>query len=66
MVCEIIFVLIMILDDFNDLKIIDICETSLLKQVVKVPTCKYAIIDLIMTNVDDTLYKEITEARTKW
>ena len=50
--------LIMLLGDFNDLNIIDICETCLLQQVVKVPTRKNAILDLIMTNLDNTLYKD--------
>ena len=50
--------LIMLLGDFNDLNIIDICETCLLQQVVKVPTRKNAILDLIMTHLDNTLYKD--------
>ena len=48
--------LIMLLGDFNDLKILDICETSLLKQVVNVPTRKNAILDLILTNINNNLY----------
>ena len=36
--------LIMLLGDFNDLNILDICESCSLKQVVKVPTCNNAIL----------------------
>ena len=50
--------LIMLLGDFNDLKIIDISETCSLKQVVTVPTRKNAILDLILTNLDNNLYKD--------
>ena len=50
--------LIMLLGDFNDLKIIDLCESCLLKQVVNVPTRKNAILDLIMTNIDNQFYKD--------
>ena len=46
----------MLLGDFNDLKILDICETSLLKQVANVPTRKNAILDLILTNINNNLY----------
>ena len=50
--------LILLLGDFNDLSIIDICESCTLKQVVKVPTRNDAILDLIMTNEDNTWYEE--------
>ena len=50
--------LIMLLGDFNDLNILDICDACSLKQVVKVPTRKNAILDLIMTNIDNTLYED--------
>ena len=50
--------LIILLGDFNDLNIIDLCEISLLKQVVEVPTRNDAILDLIMTNLDNDLYKD--------
>ena len=50
--------LIILLGDFNDLNIIDLCEICLLKQVVEVPTRNDAILDLIMTNLDNDLYKD--------
>ena len=50
--------LIMLLGDFNDLKIIDLCDSCLLKQVVQVPTRRNAILDLIMTNIDNQFYKD--------
>ena len=50
--------LIILLGDFNDLPIEDICETCSLKQVVKVPTRKDATLDLILTNVDNMLFKD--------
>ena len=49
--------LILLLGDFNDLKILDICESCSLKQVVNVPTRNNAILDLIMTNIDNQLYE---------
>ena len=48
----------MLLGDFNDLNIIDICQSCALKQVVKVPTRNNAILDLIMTNQDNSWYKD--------
>ena len=50
--------LILLLGDFNDLNIIDISQSCSLKQVVKVPTRKNAILDLIMTNQDNSWYKD--------
>ena len=50
--------LIMLLGDFNDLDITDLCEICLLKQVVNVHTRDTAILDLIMTNIDNQLYRE--------
>ena len=50
--------LIFLLGDFNDLKIIDLCESCQLKQVVEVPTRNNAILDLILTNLDNCLYKD--------
>ena len=50
--------LILLLGDFNDLKTIDICESCSLKQVVDVPTRNNAILDLIMTNLDNQLYED--------
>ena len=42
---------------FNDLDIKEICEASKHKQIVKVPTRKDAILDLILTNDDNEFYK---------
>ena len=50
--------LILLMGDFNDLKIKDICESCKLKQVVKVPTRKDATIDLIMMNRENNMYSE--------
>ena len=50
--------LILLLGDFNDLNTTDICQSCSFKQVVKVPTRKDAILDLIMTNQDSTWYKD--------
>ena len=50
--------LIVLLGDFNDLPINDICETCSLEQVVKVPTRKNATLDLILTNIDNEFYKD--------
>ena len=50
--------LIMLAGDFNDLKIVDLCESCSLKQVVNVPTRNNAILDLIMTNLDNKWYKD--------
>lgn len=50
--------LIILVGDFNDLNIEDICESCSLKQVVKVPTRKDAILDLILTNVDSIFYND--------
>ena len=49
---------ILLLGDFNDLKVNEICESCKLKQVVKVPTRKEAILDLIMLNEDNNMYNE--------
>ena len=52
--------MIILLGDFNDLKIDDICETCSLHQVVKVPTRKDATLDLILTNANNNLYTDPT------
>ena len=49
--------LIMLMGDFNDLVTKDILKAGKLKQVVKVPTRKEAILDLIMINKGNTMYK---------
>ena len=50
--------LIVLLGDFNDLKTDELCEICSLKQVVNVPTRKKATLDLIMTNMDNLIYKD--------
>ena len=42
--------LILLMGDFNDLPVKDLCDSCNLKQVVKVPTRKDATLDLIMMN----------------
>ena len=49
--------LIVLLGDFNDLKTDELCDTCSLKQVVNVPTRKTATLDLILTNIDNLMYK---------
>ena len=49
--------LFVIMGDFNDLDIKEICDAGKLKQIVNVPTRKDAILDLILTNDDNTFYK---------
>ena len=44
--------------DFNDLKVKNILKSCKLKQVVKVPTRKNAILDLIMMNKNNNMYKD--------
>ena len=48
--------LFIVLGDFNDLPILDICESCNLKQVVEVPTRENKILDLILTNVNNDFY----------
>ena len=50
--------MIILLGDFNDLKIDDICQTCSLHQVVNIPTRKDATLDLILTNVNNNLYTD--------
>ena len=50
--------LIMIMGDFNDMNITELCELCSLKQVVKVPTRENAILDLIMTNCHNDWYND--------
>ena len=49
--------LFVIMGDFNDLKVNAICNACSLNQVVKVPTRKEAILDLILTNKTNKFYK---------
>ena len=50
--------LFVIMGDFNDLKVNVICSACSLNQVVKVPTRKEAILDLILTNITNNFYKK--------
>ena len=50
--------LFIILGDFNDLKVDEICDSCELEQRVKVPTRKEAILDLVLTNRNNTFYKD--------
>ena len=52
--------LFMIMGDFNDLRVDEICDACKLKQIVKVPTRNQAILDLILTNEDNSFYKDPT------
>ncbi|CAL4174924.1 unnamed protein product, partial [Meganyctiphanes norvegica] len=48
--------LFIIMGDYNDLKVDEICDACHLKQIVKVPTRKKATLDLILTNKNNSLY----------
>ena len=50
--------LFMIMGDFNDLSIDEICEVCRFKQVVKVITRKEATLDLILTNINNFYYED--------
>ena len=50
--------LFMLMGDFNDLNIDEICEICRFQQVVKVPTRKEATLDLILTNISNTYYED--------
>ena len=50
--------LFIIMGDFNDLDVKEICDINKLKQVVNVPTRKDATLDLILTNNDNEFYKK--------
>ena len=52
--------LFIIMGDFNDLRIDEICDACKLKQVVSVPTRNQAILDLILTNDNNSFYKDPT------
>ena len=49
--------LFMLMGDFNDLNIDEICEICRFQQVVKVPTRKEATLDLILTNINNDFYE---------
>ena len=52
--------LFIIMGDFNDLKVDEICDSCKLKQVVNVPTRNQATLDLILTNDTSGFYKDPT------
>ena len=47
----------LIMGDFNDLPVEEICNTCKFKQIVKKPTRKKATLDLILTNAKNYLYE---------
>ena len=49
--------LFLLMGDFNDLPIDEICTTCEFKQLVKDPTRKEAILDLILTNINNDLFE---------
>ena len=50
--------LFMLMGDFNDLDIGEICEICRFQQVVKVPTRGEATLDLILTNINNVYYQD--------
>ena len=44
--------------DFNDMCVKDICDSCSLNQVVKIPTRKDSILDLILTNKENKYYRK--------
>ena len=50
--------LFLLMGDFNDLKVDEICDACDFQQVVNVPTRKDAILDLILTNSSNNFYKD--------
>merc|ERR1712055_632539 len=50
--------LFMIMGDFNDLRIDEICDTYKLNQVVNVPTRNNATLDKILTNASNEFYND--------
>ena len=50
--------LFVLMGDFNDLCVDEICDSCNLNQVVKIPTRKNATLDLILTNRDNKYYKD--------
>ena len=46
--------------DFNGLNIVELCDACELKQVVKLPTRKNAILDLIFTNSSNFFYENLS------
>ena len=49
--------LFVIMGDFNDLDVEPICDACNLKQTVNIPTRKNAMLDLILTNTSNDLYR---------
>ena len=50
--------LFMLMGDFNDLNVDEICEICRFQQVVKVPTRNEATLDLILTNISNIYYED--------
>ena len=48
----------MIMGDFNDLRLEEICDTCKFNQIVNVPTRNNATLDKILTNVSNEFYKD--------
>ena len=48
----------MLMGDFNDMNIDEICEICRFQQVVKVPTRGEATLDLILTNINNVYYQD--------
>ena len=48
----------MIMGDFNDLRLDEICDTCKFNQIVNVPTRNNATLDKILTNVSNEYYKD--------
>ena len=51
--------LFVVMGDFNDLKVDEICDACKLHQVVNVPTRKDATLDLILSNSDNKFDKTL-------
>ena len=50
--------LFVLMGDFNDMCVKDICDSCSLNQVVKIPTRKDSILDLILTNKENKYYEK--------
>ena len=58
--------LFVLMGDFNDLCVDEICDSCDLSQIVKVPTRKNATLDLILTNNNNDFYKEPISLPKNW
>ena len=52
--------LFIITGDFNNFSVEELCDLCKLNQVVKVPTREDSILDLVLTNINNTFYKPPT------